>query len=133
MPTDNSGTATTMTDAERGILIVEDDVDVREALAVFLAGEGYKVVEAGHGAEALDQLRSAVPFCLILLDLFMPVMDGWTFRAEQLRDAALATIPVIVISADASAVRRGRELGAVASMVKPIDFDALLKHVDEYC
>ena len=122
-----------MTDPERGILIVEDDADVREAMAVFLAGEGYKVVEAVHGAEALDQLRSAVPFCLILLDLFMPVMDGWAFRAEQLRDTAMASIPVIVISADASAVRRGRDLGAVASMVKPIDFDVLLRHVDQYC
>ena len=124
---------TTAADAEAAILIVEDDADVREAMAVFLMGEGYKVAEAEHGAEALDQLRSASRFCLILLDLFMPVMDGWTFRAEQLADQTLAEIPVIVISADVSAPRRGRELGAVASMVKPIDFDALLQQVDRYC
>ena len=122
-----------MTEPDAAILIVEDDADVREAMAVFLAGEGYAVVEARHGAEALHQLRSPARVCLILLDLFMPVMDGWAFRAEQLRDQALAGIPVIVISADASAPRRGRELGAVASMVKPIDFDVLLEHVDHYC
>src|SRR5437763_14895472 len=109
MPSDR--VATKMTEPDAGILIVEDDTDVREAMAIFLAGEGYKVVEAGHGAEALDQLRSATVFCLILLDLYMPVMDGWAFRAEQLRDAALAAIPVIVISADDSASRRGRGLG----------------------
>ena len=115
------------------ILIVEDNPDVREALAIFLAAEGYDVVEAGHGGEALDRLRSSARFSLILLDLFMPVMDGRAFRAEQLRDEAFAAIPVIVISADASAPRRARELGAVASMVKPIDFDVLLAHVERYC
>ena len=130
MPAD---AARRMTEPDAAILIVEDDADVREAMAVFLAGEGYAVVEARHGAEALHQLRSPARVCLILLDLFMPVMDGWAFRAEQLRDQALAGIPVIVISADASAPRRGRELGAVASMVKPIDFDVLLEHVDHYC
>ena len=61
------------------ILIVEDDSDVRESLAVFLEGEGYSVVEAEHGKEALRCLRSSTDFCLILLDLFMPVMNGWRF------------------------------------------------------
>ena len=115
------------------ILIVEDDSDVRESLAVFLEGEGYSVVEAEHGKEALRCLRSSTDFCLILLDLFMPVMNGWAFRAEQLRDPALATIPVIVISADAGTPQKATALGAVDSMVKPIEFDRLLQAVTSYC
>jgi len=117
----------------KSILIVEDDDDVRECLAVFLEGEGYRVVEAEDGQQALVRLRSAPDFCLILLDLFMPVMNGWAFRAEQLRDPALATIPVIVISADAGTPQKATALGAVDSMVKPIEFDRLLQAVTSYC
>src|SRR6185436_10693569 len=105
----------------------EDDDDLREAMALFLAAEGYNVVEAQHGAEALERLRTSGSFCLILLDLFMPVMNGWDFRSAQLNEPGLATVPVVVISADAATMAAAATLGAVGSMVKPIDFNRLLE------
>jgi CheY-like chemotaxis protein len=117
----------------KSILIVEDEQDVREAIATFLEGEGYPVVEAQHGREALQHLHTSRVFCLILLDLFMPVMNGWMFRSEQLRDLTLATIPVVVISADTDAVGKAATLGAVAAMVKPLDFGRLLETVAQHC
>src|SRR6266446_9079911 len=80
-----------MPERTKSILIVEDDADVRGALSAVLEGEGYRVVEAAHGQEALQHLRAdARGFCMILLDLWMPVMNGWEFRAEQLKDPTLA-------------------------------------------
>ena len=118
---------------DKSILIVEDDDDVRESLAAFLEGEGYPVVEARDGAEALRQLRSSTEFCLILLDLFMPVMNGWSFRDEQLRDPTLAAVPVIVVSADVGAHEKAATLGAVDALVKPIHFDRLRVTVEQHC
>jgi CheY-like chemotaxis protein len=115
-----------------GVLIVEDDRDVREAVAAFLAAEGYEVTEAEHGGHALQQLAMG-SFCLILLDLYMPTMDGWTFRSAQLRDPALAAIPIVVISADPDVVPTGVALGAVASMRKPLDPGQLLETVVRHC
>ncbi len=118
----------------KSVMIVEDDFDARESLAAVLSSEGYTVALAEHGQAALEQLRrSPSNFCLILLDLFMPVMNGWAFRDEQVNDADLATIPVVVITADASAARRAAGLGVAATMTKPIDFDRLLKLVDQHC
>src|SRR5437016_2961231 len=98
------------------ILIVEDDSDVRESLAVFLEGEGYSVVEAEHGKEALRCLRSSTDFCLILLDLFMPVMTGSASRDEQLRDPSMAAIPLVVTTA---AVGNAGGLGIVSFGANP--------------
>ena len=81
------------------ILIVEDDFDIREALTQILEEEGYAVREAANGREALDVAARELP-SLILLDLMMPVMNGWQFRAEQIKDPRLAPVPVLVISAD---------------------------------
>jgi CheY-like chemotaxis protein len=117
----------------RRILVVEDDDALREALAVFLETEGFPPVEASNGAEALRCLRATGAFCLILLDLYMPVMDGWAFRAEQLRDPDLAAIPVIVISADGSVDRNAADLGAVAALRKPVDLDRLRSYVADHC
>ena len=83
----------------RSILIVEDDSDLREALSEVLRDEGYSVESAADGREALDRLRRDLRPSLILLDLTMPVMNGWQFRAEQRRDPALSEIPVVVLSA----------------------------------
>jgi len=115
------------------ILIVDDDYDVRGSIAALLEGEGYRVLEAEDGAAALRCLRSPESFCLILLDLFMPVMNGWAFRAEQLRDPTLSSIPVLVITADATASRQAANLGAVDWLVKPLHFDRLLNVVAEHC
>jgi CheY-like chemotaxis protein len=123
-----------MTVQNHSVLIVEDDEDVRGAYAAFLEGAGYRVVEAADGQEALRELRSLrEAVCLILLDLFMPIMNGWAFRAEQLRDPALATIPVVVISADSRTDQKAAQLGAVAHLQKPIDMTALVSLVDTHC
>jgi DNA-binding response OmpR family regulator len=121
-----------MTGTTKPVLIVEDDDDAREALAAFLEGEGYQVLEAHDGREALDRLRLS-PVCLVLLDLMMPVMNGWAFRAEQLRDPALASVPVVVVTADTTAVSRVGALGVAACMTKPLDLDRLLDVVGRHC
>jgi CheY-like chemotaxis protein len=120
-------------EGKRSILIVEDDEDVRGALAAVLEEEGYSVLEARHGEEALRTLRGPDTVCLILLDLFMPTMNGWAFRDEQRRDPELAAIPVIVLSADGAALKSAGSMGVVDYMVKPVDFDRLLKLVALHC
>ena len=123
-----------MTERARAILIVEDDVDVREALATLLETQGYRVLEAENGLQALGRLRdTAFDVCLILLDLFMPVMNGWAFREEQLRDPTMAGVPVVVVTADVSARRTGKDLRAAEYLTKPVDFDRLLAVVARHC
>jgi CheY-like chemotaxis protein len=112
------------------ILIVEDDDDIREALTQILELEGYAVREAANGREALDiSARQPTP-SLILLDLMMPVMDGWQFRSEQLKDPALSKVPVVVISADASVHEKVASFGAASVLPKPISLDRLLRAVE---
>ena len=78
-----------------GILVVDDDPDIRDSLREVLEDEGYGTSCVANGREALDFLRSGKRPCVILLDLMMPVMDGWQFLEEQKRDPALAAIPVL--------------------------------------
>lgn len=119
---------------DKQILLVEDDPDVRGAVAAVLESAGYRVVEAEHGREALQHLRAAASaFCLILLDLFMPEMNGWAFRTEQMQDPTLARIPVLVLSADSQAANRAITPGVIAAMTKPIEFDRLLQVVAQHC
>jgi CheY-like chemotaxis protein len=107
---------------------------VREAVATLLEVYGHAVVQAANGREALQCLRRAdAAFCLIVLDLFMPEMDGWTFRAEQRKDPRLARVPVVVVSADPAVASEASQPGVVAAIVKPIDFDRLLELVARYC
>src|SRR6267142_1094926 len=86
------------------ILIVEDDEDVLESIIAFLLVNVYSVASAGNGREALDYLRDAPAPDLIITDLAMPVMDGRQFRREQLKDARLAAIPMLVITAMADRI-----------------------------
>jgi len=111
------------------ILLVEDDFDMRDALIPILEYEGHRVVGAANGREALDQLRAGAKPSLILLDLMMPVMDGTEFRAEQLRDPSLASIPVVVVSADPAARSKAKIMGAAGCIEKPLDIDAFLSQV----
>ena len=103
--------------------IVDDDREAQELLRVALTADGYDVVAAADGRQALYELRSRPETCVILLDLMLPVMDGEQFRAAQRRDRSLAWIPVIVMSAAVDADRAARELGARRLVRKPLDLD----------
>src|SRR5262249_1755713 len=81
------------------VLVVDDDSDIRGALCELLEDEGYRVVAASNGEEALVYLNSRERPCVILLDLMMPVMDGWEFRRQQQKDPRWSQIPVVVITA----------------------------------
>ena len=103
-------------------------------MALLLESEGYDVVQAVDGEDALRKLRaSSGSFCLVLLDLFMPVKNGWEFRAEQMADPEIADVPVVVVSADRNARDGAASLGALDYLVKPIDFDHLLGTIAMYC
>jgi CheY-like chemotaxis protein len=111
------------------ILLVEDDDDIRSLMEAVLDDEGYSVCSAENGYRGLEVARARHPV-LILLDLMMPVMNGWEFRAHQKKDADLADIPVVVVSA------AGQEsvvsLGAAAFLPKPFDVDSLVRAVRQH-
>jgi CheY-like chemotaxis protein len=116
------------------VLIVDDDRDIREMLIQTLEDEGYPVAAAADGTEALALLaRGSRPPCLILLDLMMPGMNGWEFRAAQLQEPALVEIPVVVLSARTDVARAATEMAGVAYIPKPIDFELLMHTVARHC
>jgi signal transduction histidine kinase len=110
------------------LLVVEDDVDIREALDGLLSMEGFRVKGCSNGREALDWLRCTTKPDLILLDLMMPVMDGWQFRVAQKDDPELAAIPVLALSADATA--KAAAIDADAYLKKPVDYETLIDTID---
>jgi CheY-like chemotaxis protein len=112
---------------ERGpVLVVEDDRDIREVVVEALQDEGYEASGASNGTDALHKLRSGGPLPRVIqLDIMMPVMDGRAFRAEQLRDPALASIPVIVMSAHADAAAIAEEMKADLILKKPVQLHQL--------
>jgi CheY-like chemotaxis protein len=111
------------------ILVVEDDPMIREVLAGLLADEGYDVELAAHGGEGLDRLRERRPD-LIVLDLMMPVMDGWRFRAEQRQLADCSDIPVVVLSAVRDLGEQANRLDAAGAIHKPFELDAALRTIE---
>ncbi|HUR35784.1 MAG TPA: response regulator [Vicinamibacterales bacterium] len=113
------------------VLIVEDDADLREMMAQLLSLEGYRAETAANGRDALRYLERGDHPDVILLDLMMPVMDGWEFRRRQAQDPAISNVPVVVLSAlDPS---RAADLGGTAFLKKPLDFDRLLELVRRFC
>lgn len=114
------------------ILVVDDDPDLSSSLAEVLHDEGYDVSCAHDGEEALRALRSAPPDA-ILLDLTMPVMDGWTFRERQRDDPDLAQIPTVVISAAYADAASVAGLGAAAFLAKPFDVTLLTETLQRVC
>jgi CheY-like chemotaxis protein len=115
------------------ILIVEDQTEIRAVLADILKEEGYHVACVTNGMEALNYLRQhADRTGLILFDLGMPVMTGWEFREEQLRDPRLAKIPAIVMSALPDLDRKAVALNATDCLSKPIELEALIGVVEQY-
>jgi signal transduction histidine kinase len=109
------------------VLLVEDDAAIRDTLTELLRDEGCAVTPVSHGREALTQLRRSALPDVIVLDLMMPVMDGWEFRVEQRADPVLSRIPVIAMSADVSA--KARAIAADAYVRKPIDFADLFGRI----
>ncbi len=116
------------------ILVVEDELSQREALAEVLSRLGYEVQCAANGGEALELMRHSESLPgLILLDLMMPVMDGWEFRAEQRRDRTLAEVPVVVLSARDDTAQKTVQDGAAGFLSKPLHWQALLHVVERFC
>ena len=114
------------------VLVVEDDREQRESLCAMLDFEGFGHAEAANGQEALDYLdRSCAP-CVVLLDLDMPVMNGWNFRAQQLADERLSCIPVVVVTANNEGLR-DRFPGVAGFLYKPLNFEKLAALLDLVC
>jgi CheY-like chemotaxis protein len=108
------------------VMLVEDDPDIRADLAALLSAEGFEVVCAAHGVEALELLRTSAAPDVILLDLMMPLMNGWEFRAEQLKDPSIAGIPVLLLTAgDVNQDITG--LRADGRIAKPIQLEELYR------
>lgn len=112
------------------IFVVEDDEAIRDAIVELLESEDYAVEHAANGRVALNQIlaTAALPD-LILLDLMMPVMDGFAFCEAKRKRPNLAAIPTIVMSADGNVKRKQTQTGATAYMKKPIDIDALIAQI----
>lgn len=117
--------------ARKPILVVEDDPEIRKLVRTILERNGHTVLEAPHGAAALEQLEQGPLPGLVLLDLYLPVMDGWEFRRSQLARPRLAAIPVVVITAAADGLVEPIEAEQVIK--KPLDIGRLLDVVRRYC
>jgi CheY-like chemotaxis protein len=114
----------------RTILIIEDEEAIRDALVFALEIEGYRVSTAANGEEGLAFLRNAPAPCLIVLDLMMPVMNGWEFVESIRKDIHLAVIPIVVMTAFAS---HAKAIPAQGIVEKPVDLPVLLQFVGLYC
>ena len=108
--------------------MVDDDPGILDVLEQALDAEGYRVLMASNGRDALDRVAGEPPD-VMLVDLMMPVMDGWQFRVEQLKDPLLAAVPVIVVSADARAAKQAARMGAADYLQKPFEFERLVEVV----
>jgi len=114
---------------ERRVLIVDDDPDILQTLGLCLSSEGYSVLMAGNGKEALDMLRNDAPD-IILLDLMMPVMDGWQF-VHEMDERGWRKVPLLILSADRGVQGHASRLRADAWLAKPFDLEELLGKVSQ--
>jgi CheY-like chemotaxis protein len=113
------------------VLVIDDDPGIRQLMTSFLQLEGFAPVTAANGLEALTYLRDGGAARVILLDLKMPVMDGWSFRRAQRGDPALADIPVVVLSgADSD---HSPELAASAWFDKPVSIPQVISAIRRLC
>lgn len=118
----------------RLIFLIEDDRDVREALLEVLRDSDYRPLAVANGREALDRLRALrTKPCVILLDVMLPIMDGWEFRAAQRNDPDLRSIPVVVLTAHAQAKETAEEMQANGFLKKPVTLQTLLDTVEKFC
>ena len=112
------------------ILVIDDDKNIREALQAYLEFEGFKVKVAANGLEALELLKIIEKPCLILLDLMMPIMNGWEFAKELEKEHELGKIPIVVVSAFSD---RAAEIKVRGLLSKPLDMDKLIGHAHDCC
>ena len=116
------------------VMVVEDDEDIRADLVAILRVKGFEVAEATNGKDAIAQLQGGARPCLIVLDLMMPVMNGWELRAAMRADTALAAIPVVVVSGKGRiSTDEEQTLAPAAVLVKPFELAELLALVGRYC
>ena len=113
------------------VLVVDDDADIRDALCELLQDEGYRPVSASNGRDALVYLNSRERPCIILLDLMMPIMDGWEFRRQQKSDPRWSNIPVVVITAAGN--HGAGSIAAECVLPKPLHLDQVLEALRQYC
>jgi CheY-like chemotaxis protein len=116
--------------AERPVLLVDDDAEIRQALAEVLTDEGFTVHVAQNGKEALEWLYKHTGPCVVLLDLMMPVMDGRTFLTVRSADPSLSKVPVLVISADAGCRELTKTHTVTGVFPKPLALDRLIAAID---
>lgn len=114
---------------DKHVLLIEDDALVRDVMTLLFQSAGFRVTCAANGREALDCLRESEPPFVILLDLAMPVMNGYQFLREQQQDPALARIPVVVISGHMDLTRMDSLPGVAGCFSKPVEFDTLLEAI----
>jgi CheY-like chemotaxis protein len=120
--------------ADRRALVVEDDDDIRDVVSMLLTVLGFEVKEAPNGQAGLDVLRDGWIPSIIVLDLMMPVMNGWTFRAEQRKIKGAEKVPVIVLSARRPPFREADEdFQAAEILPKPFELDNFLTAVSRHC
>lgn len=116
------------------VMLVEDDDETREALATILEEASYRVISAANGADAWRLLQShAGPCDIILLDLMMPVMNGWDFRRKQKDSADFSSIPVLLMSAGGNIASSCADLGTSDYIAKPVEVAELLDKIQRYC
>lgn len=115
---------------KKPVLIIEDDEDVAATIAEVLEGDGFRATIAHDGREALALLENGLQPGLILLDMSMPVMNGWEFRQEQSRIQSATSVPVIVVTADGDAKRKADSIHAQGFLAKPVTLNALLSTVE---
>jgi CheY-like chemotaxis protein len=116
------------------VLFVEDEAGIRDPLGEALQEDGFEVVAAANGREALELLRNGPRPFAILLDLMMPVMDGWDFRREQLDDPSLRDIPVLIFSASGFSPETIRlQFGDVELIPKPVPYGQLVEALGRAC
>lgn len=116
--------------ANSWVAVIEDDEDIRNTLKDVLSEEGYDVHTAENGAQGLNLLGASAGPCVILLDLMMPIMNGWEFIVACRGDQRLSSIPIVVLTAAGNASKPD---GASILMRKPLNIDTLLKVVEDYC
>lgn len=119
-------------EGKKRVLVVEDDKDIRASVMEVLEDAGFLTGSAANGAEALESLRAGPRPDLILLDLMMPVMDGFAFREEQKKNASWAGIPVVIMSADGNITAKRERAGTAGYIKKPLDIVDLIQIVEKH-